>query len=122
MADKSIATGVRRGVALRCPNCGKGHLFTSFLTVSARCEVCGTDNTIYPSDDAPPYVTIVLVGHLVVPLILWMETAWAPAMRILFAIWLPTITVVTIALLPFVKGVIIGFAWAADVTRQGIGQ
>jgi uncharacterized protein (DUF983 family) len=95
-------------------------LFQRFLKVSQHCEVCGADNTIYPSDDAPPYLTIVIVGHLVVPLILWMETTWAPAMWILFAIWLPLITAITIALLPFVKGAVVGFAWATGVTRESI--
>src|SRR5271165_1507736 len=65
MTEKSvIAVGLRRALALRCPRCGKGHLFSGFLKVNTRCEVCGSDNTIYPSDDAPPYLTLALVGHV----------------------------------------------------------
>jgi uncharacterized protein (DUF983 family) len=119
MSGKSmIATGVRRGLGLRCPHCGKGPLFSRFLKVSDHCEVCGADNTIYPSDDAPPYLTLLLVGHVFIPLIFWMDRAWAPALWMLFAIWLPLITAVTIAALPYMKGAVIGFAWATGVTRQ----
>jgi uncharacterized protein (DUF983 family) len=84
--------------------------------------VCGADNTVYPSDDAPPYVTLLLVGHVFIPLIFWMDRVWAPALWLLFAIWLPLITVASIVLLPYAKGAVIGFAWAAGVTRQGLAR
>src|SRR3712207_3593322 len=78
MAEKSkILTGVRRGLGLRCPQCGEGRLFARFLKVRGRCEACGADNTIYPSDDAPPYLTLFLVGHLVFPFMFWMDKAWS---------------------------------------------
>jgi uncharacterized protein (DUF983 family) len=70
-----IPLGVRRGLALRCPQCGEGHLFAGFLKVSARCEVCGADNTVFPSDDASPYLTLLLVGHLLLPFMFWMDAA-----------------------------------------------
>ena len=121
MSGKSmVLTGVSRGLSLRCPNCGKGHLFRSFLKVSDHCELCGTDNTIYPSDDAPPYLTLLVVGHLLVPLIFWMDRALDPALWVQFAIWLPLTTVLTVGALPYMKGVVIGFAWATGVTRASI--
>lgn len=122
MAEKSkVALGVGRGIRLRCPACGEGHLFSSFLKVKG-CETCGSDNTIYPSDDAPPYLTLILIGHFVVPFAFWAERVWAPAMWVHMAIWLPLITVVTLATLPFMKGTVIGFAWATGVTRETARQ
>jgi uncharacterized protein (DUF983 family) len=119
MSEKSkILLGVRQGLRLRCPNCGQGHLFSGFLKVSEHCEVCGLDNTVYPSDDAPPYLTLLLVGHLIIPIMFWLDRAWEPAMWVQFAIWLPLITVITIAALPYMKGAVIGFAWANGVTRE----
>ena len=56
-----------------------------------------------------------------IPLMFWMDRAWAPPMWMLFAIWLPLITAVTIAALPYMKGAVVGFAWATGVTRQGAG-
>lgn len=117
-----IATGVRRGLALRCPNCGEGHLFRGYLKVQEHCEVCGADNSIYPSDDAPPYLTLILVGHLLLPLIFWVESAFDPALWVQFAIWLPLITALTMVALPFMKGSVIGFAWANGVTRETARQ
>jgi uncharacterized protein (DUF983 family) len=123
MSEKStIALGVRRGLGLRCPHCGEGRLFSRFLKVSGRCEACGADNTVYPSDDAPPYLTLVLVGHVFIPLMLWMDRAWDPTMWMMFAIWLPLIAAVTIATLPYMKGAVVGFAWATGVTRETARQ
>ena len=124
MTEKSrIVTGVRRGLHLRCPNCGAGHLFNNFLKVSPRCEVCGADNTIYPSDDAPPYVTLVIVGHVFIPVVFWTEmAAWTPPIWLLLAFWLPLIAAVTIAALPHIKGAVIGYEWALGITRQTARQ
>lgn len=113
-----VALGVRRGGCLRCPSCGEGRLFSGFLKVRRECPVCGADNSLYPADDAPPYVALVLVGHLLLPLMLWADHVYVPPMWLEFAIWLPLLTAVIVGILPYVKGAVIGFAWAMGVVRQ----
>ena len=123
MSEKSrIGLAVRRGLGLRCPQCGEGRLFRRFLKVSACCDSCGADNTIYPSDDAPPYLTLLLVGHLMVPCMFWVERAYAPALWLQFAVWLPLVALTTIAALPSMKGAVVGYAWAMGVTRESARQ
>lgn len=119
--ESKIGTGLKRGLGLRCPHCGEGRLFSSFLKVEG-CKECGQDNTIYPSDDAPPYLTLFLVGHLFVPFVFWMDKAWAPEMWVMFAIWLPLITALTLLTLPYMKGAVIGICWAYGVTRETARQ
>ena len=121
-AGSQIVTGVRRGLALRCPQCGDGRLFGRFLKVRSACESCGADNTVFPSDDAPPYLTMLVVGHVLVPPMLWIDVVWTPALWIQLAIWLPLIGLATIAALPFAKGAVVGFAWATGVTRETARQ
>ena len=118
----SIKTGIVRGLRLRCPHCGEGHLFRGFLKVREHCEVCGADNSVYPADDAPPYLTLLLIGHLIVPFVFVVERAWAPALWLTFAIWVPLIVAITLATLPFMKGAVIGIAWANGVTRASARQ
>ena len=123
MADHpKLSLGLRRGLGLRCPQCGEGHLFCSFLKVSPHCDACGADNTIYPSDDLPTYLTLILVGHLFAPFIFWLDDAWQPSMWTILAISLPAISAVSLATLPIVKGAVVGFAWATNVTRETAGQ
>ncbi|HEX9446727.1 MAG TPA: DUF983 domain-containing protein [Dongiaceae bacterium] len=122
ISSKTAAIGVKRGLRLRCPNCGQGRLFRSFLKVNSHCEVCGTDNSIYPSDDAPPYLTLVLTGHIIVPLYMSIERAYSPPMWLQASIWLPLTALMSILLLPYMKGGVIGFCWAKDIRREQLGR
>src|SRR5437868_3621780 len=89
MTTISIRDGMRRGLALRCPTCGEGQLFARYLKPTTRCSACGADNTIYPSDDAPPYLTALLIGHLFVPLLLWLDRVYDSPLWLTLSIALP---------------------------------
>jgi uncharacterized protein (DUF983 family) len=119
MADeKSLWTGLKRGLARRCPNCGKGLLLRGFLTIRSPCEVCGNDNSIYPSDDFPPYLTVFIAGHVIVTLFIWTDNVYEPPLWVEFAIWLPVTILMCLALLPFMKGAAVGLCWAMNIVRQ----
>jgi uncharacterized protein (DUF983 family) len=117
-SQKSIWTGLRRGVARRCPNCGVGRLFAGFLTIRSPCEICGNDNSIYPSDDFPPYLAIFITGHLVIPLFVWTDAAYQPPTWLEAAIWLPATAIMCTVLLPFMKGATVGLCWATNLVRR----
>jgi uncharacterized protein (DUF983 family) len=117
----SILTGLRRGLMCRCPVCGEGQLFAGFLRVAPRCPVCGADNTIYPADDFPPYLTILAVGHIVVPLFMWSDRALAPSVWVQTAIWVPVTALLCLVLLPFMKGATVGLCWATGMRREPRG-
>jgi len=116
--EKSVWIGLRRGLARRCPTCGKGRLFAGYLTIRSPCEVCGVDNNIYPSDDFPPYLTILVSGHVVVPLFIVTDSAYGLPFWIEGAIWLPLTLMLCLALLPVMKGATVGLCWANDLVRQ----
>ncbi|MBZ0217536.1 MAG: DUF983 domain-containing protein, partial [Fimbriimonadaceae bacterium] len=63
-------------------------------------------------DDAPPYFTILIVGHVIVPLLLIVEQTWRPDLWIHAAIWLPLTVILSLTLLPIVKGALVGVQWA----------
>ena len=109
---------MRRGIGRTCPACGQGKLFCGYLAVHPVCTVCGNDNEQYPSDDFAPYVTIFLVLHLMVPGLFLADRAWAMSAWFEGALAIPIFTIATLALLPFAKGGVIGFAWAEAVTRN----
>jgi uncharacterized protein (DUF983 family) len=122
MSERSIWTGVLRGLSCRCPECGKGRLFSRYIKIRTSCEVCGADNTVYPSDDFPPYLTILVTGHVVVPLFMWVDFAYAPAMWFQFAFWLPLTAALCLLLLPYMKGATVGLCWGTRMVRQGTAQ
>jgi uncharacterized protein (DUF983 family) len=111
-AERSVARSLWRGMLCRCPNCGEGRLFRAYLKPVMACGVCGEDLSHQRSDDAPPYFTMVIVGHVIVPLILAVAfvVEWSTWTHL--AIWLPATLGLTLALLQPVKGATIGLQWA----------
>jgi uncharacterized protein (DUF983 family) len=109
---RNLKSAILRGLRKSCPACGKGYLFTSYLGVRAECSNCGEDLHHQRADDAPPYFTMMIVGHTVVPLLLLVEKIWRPDLWIHFVIWLPLTLIMTLSLLPRVKGATVGLQWA----------
>lgn len=112
LPKRSIMQALWRGFAHACPACGHGRLFHSYLKVSDACADCGAELHHHRADDAPPYFTIVLVAHVVVPLMLMVEKGWAPALWVHSAIWLPLTLAMSLAFLPAIKGALVGYQWA----------
>ena len=111
-AKRDLWSAMKRGFRGRCPRCGEGKLFRAFLKVGNNCSACGLDFTPHRADDLPAYLVIVIVGHIVVPLALWIETDYAPAVWLQLAIYLPFTFVSSLLLLQPVKGAVVGFQWA----------
>lgn len=101
-----------RGATRRCPACGNGPLFQGYLTVRDRCPACAEDMSHQRADDGPAYLTILLVSHLGAPLLLAVYMTWRPsAMAMLVGFSLGAV-VLSLLLLPLIKGGFVGFQWA----------
>src|SRR6202050_1732113 len=107
-----VGTSMKRGLRGRRPRCGEGKLFRAFLKVDNNCSVCGLDFTPHRADDLPAYLVIVIVGHIVVPTALIIETDYSPPVPLQLAIYLPVTLVASLALLQPVKGAVVGMQWA----------
>jgi len=112
MSQSYLFAGLTRGFAEHCPACGKGRLFGRYLKVTSPCAACGHDNAQYPADDAPPYFTILIVGHLVIAPMLFLPFIWTAPIGWVLATTLPALAILTLMLLPRVKGAVIGAHWA----------
>lgn len=108
----STQTALLRGVLGRCPRCGQGSLFYRYLKMVDRCSRCGEAYGHFRTDDAAPWLTILVVGHVTVPFVLIFEQALRPPIGLALAIWLPLIVVLTLFLLPRCKGLIASLMWA----------
>jgi len=110
-AAVSRASAILRGVLQRCPQCGKGRLFGRYLKPVESCAACGEEFAHIRADDFPPHLTILVVGHIVVPLMLVADRAGV-SLEAQIALWVPVALTLTLALLPRIKGGIIGFIWS----------
>lgn len=117
---RSVPTAIVRGLRKTCPNCGRGALYGKYLKVVDTCAFCGEELHHQRADDAPPYFTMLIVGHVVVGGILTLETNYAPPSWVHFIIWLPLTLGLSLWLLPRVKGALIGLQWA--LRMHGFGR
>jgi uncharacterized protein (DUF983 family) len=108
----SILTAMLRGALERCPRCGQGRLLHHYLKMVDRCSCCGEPYGHYRTDDAAPWLTILLVGHITIPIILVCEMNFQLPLWLAFAIYLPLIAGLTLFLLPRCKGVMAAVLWA----------
>jgi uncharacterized protein (DUF983 family) len=113
---------MKRGFLCRCPACGEGRLFRSFLKVAESCEECGTALHHHRADDLPPYLVIFIVGHLVGYGILTAETRFDVPIWLHLAVW-PALTVVlSLLLLQPVKGAVVGLQYALGMHGFGAAR
>lgn len=115
MSKPSLFSAIFRGLKGKCPECGEGRLFWRYLKVQPDCEACGHDLAQYPADDGPAYVTILVIGHVVVAPLLLFPFIWQAPIGLVLPITLIPLAFITLGLLPLIKGGFIGLLWALKV-------
>jgi uncharacterized protein (DUF983 family) len=100
-----------RGFRGRCPACGKGAMFRAFLKVDDCCPHCAEELHHHRADDFPAYLVIVIVGHILVPIVLMVETEIAPAIWISMTLWPSIALAMSLSLLQPIKGAVVAIQW-----------
>ena len=120
-AARSAAAAMLHGAKLKCPACGTGAMFSSYLKVADHCPSCGEALHHQRADDAPPYFTMFIVCHIVVAGVLFAEKLWQPEFLTHIAIWFPITIGMSLVLLPIIKGSLVGLQWALRMHGFGNG-
>ena len=111
-AERPLGRSISRGLLGRCPNCGTGKLFGAYLKPVARCAVCDEDLSPQRSDDLPPYLVILVLGHIVVGGYMIMASIVHLPVWAHLAIWVPVTIIAALAIIQPIKGGVIGLQWA----------
>lgn len=109
---RDLWTAVSRGWRRRCPACGEGRLLSDFLTVRQACPVCGTELHHHRADDGPAWATILIAGHVMAPLMLFVFVTWRPEGWMMALGFSAALVALSLYLLPRLKGVFVGAQWA----------
>lgn len=112
-AERPWWPSILRGWACKCPACGRGAIFGKYLKVNDHCAACNEALYHHRADDAPPYFTMTIVGHVVVAGILIVERRFQPEVWVHLLLWLPLTVGLSLWLLPRIKGALIALQWAA---------
>lgn len=121
VSERPLWPAMRRGWARRCPNCGTGRMMDGYLAIHAACPTCGEDLHHHRADDGPAYMTILIVGHLLAPLLLVVFTHYRPEPLVLLALFCGGSVVLTLYLLPRIKGAFVAMQWAKRLYGFGPG-
>jgi uncharacterized protein (DUF983 family) len=113
-----MTTAIGRGLMGRCPACGKSHLFNGFLRVVAECTNCGAPLGLARADDVPPYITILITGHVIVPLLFMVDRMGEPPIWLMSAIFLPLTFLLAVGLLQPVKGGVVGVMLSLNMLKS----
>lgn len=107
----TLLHAVWRGVRGRCPKCEFTHLFRTFLKPVSKCVACGEDWQARSSDDFPPYIVILLLGHILAPGMISLETLARPPFWVHLVLWLPLVAILGTVLIQPVKGGVMALQW-----------
>lgn len=118
--DRPMREALLRGWRCRCPNCGAGPMMRGYLKVRDACPVCQQELFHHRADDGPAYLTILIVGHLMAPLMLFVFTHYRPEPLIAATIFSVGCVALSLFLLPRLKGAVVAVQWAKRM--HGFGQ
>lgn len=103
----SLGSTILAGILGRCPSCHRGKLYSGYLALAPRCDVCGLDYRFADSDDGPAVFVILVTGFVVVGLALIVAILYSPPYWLHAALWGPLAIILPLVLLRSFKGVLI---------------
>ena len=110
--ERNTGQAIWRGTLCKCPHCGQGKLFRSYLKVVDHCDACGEQLNLHRADDLPPYIAITIVGHILVLGMLHMEMTMMVSPITYLCTMVPLAIILPLLMLPSIKGAIVGLQWA----------
>lgn len=110
--DRPVWPALVHGWRLKCPKCGTGPMMRAYLKTRDSCAVCGEDLHHHRADDGPAYVTILVTGHILAPLILMIFIKFRPDPLVMAGGLSLAFVALALFLLPRFKGMFVGLQWA----------
>ncbi|KAA0698397.1 DUF983 domain-containing protein [Neorhizobium sp. P12A] len=111
-AERPLGRSIMRGALNQCPNCGTGKLFRAYLKPVDHCAVCGEDLSHQRSDDLPPYLVILVLGHIIIGGYMMTDILFQLPIWAHLAIWAPITVIAALLIIQPIKGGVIGLQWA----------
>ncbi|MEE9374706.1 MAG: DUF983 domain-containing protein [Rhizobiaceae bacterium] len=112
LEQRSVWKAIKTGVQCKCPNCSKGSMFVKWLKVEPICKNCGEELFHERAEDFPPYLTIVIVGHIILTLVMIVESRFDWSLQTQLSLWIPLTLALALGIMQPVKGGVVGLQWA----------
>jgi uncharacterized protein (DUF983 family) len=116
--DTSMRKAAERGLLGKCPCCGKGQLFARYLKQVENCSSCGEYFGAIRADDAAPWATIIVVGHIFLPMAFMIDLTHVMPVWGEMLLWSLFFAGLSMTLLPRAKGMMIAILWRTRATAE----
>ncbi|MCP4329012.1 MAG: DUF983 domain-containing protein [Alphaproteobacteria bacterium] len=103
------------GLGCRCPRCGRGRLYSGYLTVAETCAECGLDLRAHDSGDGPAVFIILILGFVVVFLAIMVEVFFTPPYWVHVVLWPPIVIGLSLLMLRPLKAMLIALQFKHDL-------
>ena len=122
MVNTAGQSPVRAALSGKCPACGEGKLFKSYLETSEACDHCGLDLTFADTADGPAVFVIFIVGALVVAAAIIVEFLFYPPYWVHLVLWVPAILILSLGMLRPLKGLMVGIQYAKQARPARLAE
>ena len=112
LSERLLRPAMMRGWRRKCPCCGTGPMMGGYLKVRDHCTVCGEELSHHRADDGPAYLTILIVGHIMAPLMHIAFVRDRPDPLLMATAFTIGCVALSLYLLPRLKGVVVSLQWA----------
>ena len=92
------------GIKGRCPRCQTGHLFSGYLKLAPRCEVCGLDYSFADPADGPAFFAMTIAAVPALAFGGWLQVTFDPPLWAHLLTTLPLTVLSCVALLRPLEG------------------
>jgi uncharacterized protein (DUF983 family) len=109
--QRSLASTLAAGLLGRCPACGRGKLFSGYLTLAPRCEACGLDYHFAEAGDGPAVFVVLVTGFIITGAALIVEIVYKPPYWVHALLWGSLAILLPLLLLRSFKGALIALQY-----------
>lgn len=112
LPERRLGQSIKRGLLNTCPACGSGKLFRAYLKPVDNCAACGEEMFHHRADDLPPYLVIIVLGHVLLGGFMMTDLVFPASDWVHLAIWVPIAIITSLITIQPIKGGVIGLQWA----------
>ena len=108
--ERSVSP-IKAGLGCRCPACGEGPVFRSYLELAPECTACGANFRMADAGDGPAFFVMFLLGIIIMPPVLLVQALFSPPFWVHLLLWTPVILGLAVLLLRPFKSLMFALQW-----------
>lgn len=103
----------------KCPRCGRGKMFQSWLKIADRCEACELDYRFAAPDDGPAFFSLCIIAFPLTFFVVWLQVAFDPPVWVHLVTSLPLMVIGCVLPLRPIKGWLVASQYVNRAQEAG---